>query len=69
MKCEEILLEHWIGHGGERVVFDSHGQGDLTVLKQIFEDIIRRRRKHMVHKLNSVFYLDVKRVHHHLITA
>ena len=38
MKCDEILLKHWIDHGGEGVILDSHGQGDLTVLKQIFEE-------------------------------
>ena len=38
IKCDEILLKHWIDQGGEGVILDSHGQGDLTVLKQIFEE-------------------------------
>ena len=31
----EILLEHRVDHGCEGVIFDSHGEGDLTVLENI----------------------------------
>ena len=45
MKCEEILLEHWIDHGGEGVILNSHGQGNLTVLKNIFKENKLMRKK------------------------
>ena len=31
----KILLKLWIDHGGEGVILDSHGEGDLTVLDKI----------------------------------
>ena len=35
MECNRILLKHWVDHGGEGVILDSHGEGDLTMLKKL----------------------------------
>ena len=35
MECHDILLEQRVDHGGEGVIFGSHGEGDLTVLEKI----------------------------------
>ena len=41
MECHDVLLKHWVHHGGEGVILDSHGEGDLTALEKMETSQVR----------------------------
>ena len=57
MECHDILLEQRVHHGGEGVIFGSHGEGDLTVLekKAFFSQCFNVQCTSSLYNLLSVF--------------